>query len=113
MNIYPLMILLMFELKKKIKPLTEDEKSSVRSYFETGELGDLTESRVWFLYGRMKAQGESIPEAEAFLDKKKQHRMDEYKLSKEAEILRGLHDYENDHQEVSEYEVMRINERET
>ena len=102
----------MFEMKNHIKPLTEDQKSSVRRYFESGELGDLTESRVWLFYGRMKALGESIPAAESVLDKKRHQKMEDYKLSKEAEILRGLHDYENEHQEASEYEVMKINERE-
>jgi len=102
----------MFEMKNHIKPLTEDQKSSVRRYFESGELGDLTESRVWLFYGRMKSLGESIPAAESVLDKKRHQKMEDYKLSKEAEISRGLHDYENEHQEASEYEVMKINERE-
>lgn len=60
----------------------------------------------------MRFLGERIPEAEAYLDKKKQLKQEAYKQSKEQEILRGLHDFENEHQDSSEYEVMKINERE-
>lgn len=60
------------------------------------------------MYGRMRARGELIPEAEAILERKAQLKRDSYKQSKELEILRGLRDYENEHQERSEYEVMRI-----
>lgn len=102
----------MFEMKSSHKPLTEEEKSLVRNYFISGDLGWSTESQIWFTYGRMKSSGERIPEAEAYLDKQKQLKQEAYKKSKEQEILRGLHDFENEHQDASEYEVMKINERE-
>ena len=110
MSIYILTILLMFELKKKLKPLTEEEKSLVRTYFATGDLGGSTQSHIWSNYGRMRAHGERIPAAESYLDQDLQLKREDYKLSKEQEIVDGLRAYENEHQEASEYEVMKINE---
>lgn len=57
----------------------------------------------------MRAHGELIPKAEEYLKNRAQQKMDSYKSSKELEILRGLQDYENEHQEAGSYEVMRIN----
>ena len=47
----------------------------------------------------MRAYGERIPQAEAILERQAQLKMDSYKNSKNIEILQGLQDYENEHQE--------------
>lgn len=96
----------MFEMK----PLTEDDKSLVRNYFATWDLGGATESAIWFLYGRMRAHWERIPDAELILERKKQLKRDAYKQSKEQEIANGLHAYENEHDESWTYERMKLNE---
>ena len=99
----------MFDLRRKLKPLTEEEKSLVRNYFSTWDCGGVSEWHIWFNYGRMRAHGERIEKAEDYLSRKVKERMDAYKSSKEMEILRGLQDYEDEHQEAWEYEVMKIN----
>lgn len=99
----------MFDMRTKLKPLTEDEKSLVRNYFTTGDSGGWWESRIWFTYGRMRAHGERIPQAESYLDDRKKQKMDFYRDSKEREISDGLRDYENEHNETSEYEFMKLN----
>lgn len=90
--------------------MTEEEKSSVRNFFATGDTGGMGKWRIWFTYWRMRAHGDTIPEAETILERKAQLKMDSYRVSKEGEIAKWLHDYENEHQETSEYEVMRIND---
>lgn len=99
----------MFDLRRKLKPLTEEEKSLVRNYFATWECGGMSEWHIWFNYGRMRNHGERIPSAEEYLDDYLRKMMTNYKLEKEMEILRGLQDYEDEHQEAWEYEVMKIN----
>lgn len=94
-----------------MKPLTEDEKSSVRNFFSTWDQWGYGKWRLWFMYGRMQSLWETIPEAEAILERRAQLKMDAYSQSKELEIANGLRDYENEHQESSEYEVMRIFDR--
>lgn len=93
----------------KLKPLTEEDKSLVRKFFEKWETGGLGKWRLFFMYWRMRAQGERIPQAEAILERQAQLKMDSYRNSKNLEILRGLKAYENEHQEAWAYEVMRIN----
>lgn len=100
----------MFEMKNKLPPLTEEDKSLVRNYFATGDNGGWWESRIRFTYGRMRAHWERIPDAELVLERKKQLKMDAYKQSKEQEIANGLHAYENEHDETGEYERMKIND---
>lgn len=98
----------MFE-RIKIEPLTEENKYLVRNFFETWDTGGIGKWRIWFMYWRMRAHGESIPSAEAILERQAQLKMDAYKNQKNMEILRGLQSYENEHQESWSYEVMRIN----
>lgn len=95
----------------KLKPLTEDEKSLVRNYFATWDTGGLGKWRIWFMYWRMKALGESIPKADTILDGFASVRMDSYKQFKESEIAYWLRAYEDEHQISGEYEVMKINHR--
>lgn len=99
----------MYDLRTKLKPLTEEEKSLVRNYFETWDDGGWWESRLWFTYGRMRAHGETISKAEEYLASTKQRKMDSYKSFKEQEISNGLRAYLNDHNEPSEYEFMKLN----
>jgi hypothetical protein len=47
----------------------------------------------------MRYQGERIPEAETILERKTQLKMDNYKQSKEMEILHGLQSYEDENQD--------------
>lgn len=100
----------MLDLKNRIPPLTEENKSLVRNYFASGDTGGWWESRIRFSYGRMRAHGERIDSAEITLERRFQLKMDAYKQSKEQEIANGLHAYENEHQETWMYEVLRINE---
>lgn len=93
----------------KLKPLTEEDKSLVRKFFEKWETSGLGKWRLFFMYWRMRANGERIPQAEAILERQAQLKMDSYRNSKNLEILRGLKAYENEHQETWAYEVMRIN----
>ena len=99
----------MYYLNKKLKPLTEEEKSLVHSYFSTWDCGGVSEWHIWFIYGRMRFHGELIDKAEGYLSNKAQEKREAYKTSKEMEILRGLDEYFDEHQEAWEYEVMRIN----
>lgn len=61
----------------------------------------------------MRALWETIPQAEEYLQARSKQKLDDYKRFREMEILRGLQDYENEHQEAWEYEVMKINRRST
>ena len=99
----------MVRLKDKIKALTEDEKSLVRNFFSTWDQGGLGKWRIWFMYWRMRYQGERIPQAEAILERKIQLKMDNYKQSKEMEIIHGIQSYEDENQDSWNYEVMKIN----
>lgn len=101
----------MYDLK--LKPLTEEEKSLVRNYFATWDQGGLSEWRIWFTYGRMRAQGEKISKAEELLASTKQRKINYYKNFKEQEILNGLASYFREHNETSEYEFMKLNHRDT
>lgn len=100
----------MFEFKNKLKPLTEEEKSQVKEFFATWDQCGLGKWRIWYMYWRMRFAGDFIPEAEAILERKAVLSMESYKNMKEAEILQGLHAYENERQESGAYEVVRIND---
>ena len=39
----------------KIEPLTEEEKSEVRAYLKSSNNLDELNSKIWFNYGRMRA----------------------------------------------------------
>jgi len=103
----------MYDLRKKLKPLTEDEKSLVRNYFSTWDCGWVSEWHIWFIYGRMRFHGERIDKAEEYLETRKKLKMDSYRDSKDREIANGLLDYQSEHNETSEYEFMKLNSWDT
>ena len=84
--------------KIKIKPLTEEQKSEVRSYFQNKTIEELKQDkehqRIWFNYGRMKHHGEKIDIAEQYIEAIKKERQNQYRFIKENEIKENLKDWE-------------------
>ena len=58
----------------KLKPLTEEQILSVVNYFDTWDTGEFTESQIWFMYWRLKAQWNKIDKAEEYLEKAKKRK---------------------------------------
>lgn len=57
----------------------------------------------------MRAHGERIPVAEAYMEQAKRQKMDSYKESVEQQIADGLAAYQREKNETSEYEFMKLN----
>ena len=100
----------MYDLSKRLKPLTEEEKSLVRNYFSTGDTWGVWKGRLWYMYGRMRHHWEVIPEAEVTIERANLLKQDAYKKYKEREIATWLRNYFNEHQETGVYECLRVNE---
>jgi hypothetical protein len=65
----------------KIEPLTEELKSKVRNYFQTWDMGWLSESYIRLTYWRMRYHWIRIDKAEKYLEEKKREKL----LAKERE----------------------------
>ena len=97
----------------KLKPLTEEQISSVVKYFDTWDTWEFTESQIRFMYWRMKQQGCKIDKAEQLINKNKQRQAESYKRLKEQEINRHLKEYRQETAgDTWKYELMKVNERE-
>lgn len=97
----------------KLKPLTEEQISSVCNYFEKWEKGNFTESQIWFLYGRMKANWVTINDAEEYLKKQDKRKWESYRRQKEQEINQHMKEYRQEKAwDTGRYELMRLKERE-
>lgn len=91
-----------------LPPLTEEQKSLVRNYFETGEQWGWTESQIRFTYGRMKAHWEIIPSAEQMLAKQKEENANRYERYIEHQIKVWAENYLKEHWENGDYECMKV-----
>ena len=97
--------------KIHIKPLTEDEILAVSNYFDTWDKWENSESKLWYNYWRMKAQGVMIDKAEEYLEKMKKKKQESYRWNKEQEILKHLKEYRQQTQwDNGVYELMRTYE---
>ena len=100
------------EMPVKLKPLTEEQISSVCKFFDTGDKWEYTENQIYFLYGRMRAQGISFEKPESLLAKKRQQKAESYKWMKEQEINQHLKEYKTETAgDYGKYELMKVNER--
>lgn len=97
----------------EIKPITEEQKSIVRNYFETWDQWWLTTSNIRFCYWRMRAHWERIEKAEEELQKLKKRKQESYRRNKEQEINQNMKDYRiQTWWDIWKYELMKVNNRE-
>lgn len=95
----------------KLKPLTEEQISSVCNYFDTWDKGKYTESQIYLLYGRMKSQGIQIDKAEEVIEKLNKRKQETYRWNKEQEINQHIKEYRQQTQwDNGVYELMRLKE---
>lgn len=100
------------EIAVKLKPLTEEQISSVCNYFDTWDKGDYTESQLWCMYWRMKAQWVKLDKAEEYLNKQLKRKQESYRWKKEQEINEHLKVYRQQNYWTDwVYELMRCYNR--
>lgn len=101
------------EMPVKLKPLTEEQISAVCRFFDTGNKGDYTESQIYFLYWRMRAQWIKFAKPEEELFKEKKKKQETYRWKKEQEINEHLKQYKIETAgDYGKYELMKVNSRE-
>lgn len=95
----------------KTNELTEEQVLQVVNYFDTWDTGDFTESKIWYLYGRLKAKWSTIDKAEQYLAKALKKKQDSYRWLKEQEINKNLKEYKQETAgDTWKYELMKLNE---
>lgn len=95
----------------KLKPMTEDQVLSVVNYFDTWDTWEYSESQIWFMYWRLRANWSKIDKAEEYLEKIKKRKAESYRWNKEQEINKHLKEYRQETQwEKWVYELMRTYE---
>ena len=82
-----------------MKPLTEEQKSEVKAYFQNKTLDELKQDkknqRIWFNYWRMRQRyGDRINIAEQYMESIKKERQNQYRFIKENEIKEKLKEFE-------------------
>lgn len=83
-------------------------------YFDKWELGNYTESKIWYWYGRMKAwYNFKIQQAEDYLESCKLHEQNEYRNEMIEKIKDWLYKYESENNIKGEYELVKIKHWET
>lgn len=99
------------EIAVKLKPLTEEQISSVCNYFDTWDKGSYTESQLWFMYWRMKAQWVKLDKAEEYLNKQLKRKQESYRRNKEQEINQHMKQYKQETAwDIGRYELMKLYE---
>ena len=95
-----------------MKPLTEEQKSEVRAYFQNKTLDELKQDkknqRIWFNYWRMRFNGEKIDIAEQYCNKIRDERCSQYRFIKENEIKEKLKEFEIKNGWGYNYEVVNL-----
>ena len=95
----------------KTNELTEEQVSQVVNYFDTWDTGNYTESQIWFMYGKMKAQWMKFDKAEEYLGKQLKRKQDSYRWQKEQELNEHLKSYRQEKAwDTWRFELMRIKE---
>lgn len=99
--------------KIKIKPLTEEQKSEVKAYFQNKALNELKQDkknqRIWFNYGRMRqSYWERIDIAEQYMEMITKERQTQYRFIKENEIKEKLKEFEIKNGWGYNYEVVNL-----
>lgn len=95
----------------KMEPLTEKKISLVRNYFQTWEMGGLSESEIWFTYWRMRYHWMKIDKAEEYLEKKKEEKAEAYKWKIEQELKQHLREYSLENWwEIWKYSLVNLKE---
>ena len=96
-----------------MKPLTEEQKSEVRAYFQNKTLEELKNDkknqRIWFNYWRMRFNGEKIDIAEQYCNKVRDDRSTQYKFIKENEMKEKLKEFEIKNWGGYNYEIVNLN----
>lgn len=97
----------------KTNELTGEQVSQVVNYFDTGDTGNYTESQIWFMYGKLKANGSKIDKAEEYLSKQLKRKYESYRRQKEQELNDHSKQYRQEKAgDTWKYELMRVKERE-
>lgn len=96
-----------------MKPLTEEQKSEVRAYFQNKKLEELKQDKrnqkIWFNYWRMRQRyGERIDIAEQYMELIKKERQNQYRFIKENEIKEKLKEFEIKNGWWYNYEVVNL-----
>ena len=95
----------------KTNELTEEQVSQVVNYFDTGDTGNLTESKIRFMYWRMKNQGIKFDKAEEYLSKQLKRKQESYRWQKEQELNQHQKEYRQEKAwETWRFELMRLKE---
>lgn len=99
------------EVAFRIQPLTEEQISWVINYFDTWDKGNLSESGIFLLYGRMRHQWIKIPKAEEEIEKINKRNQVSYRWLKEQEINKAQREYRQEKAwENWKFELMKLNE---
>lgn len=95
-----------------MKPLTEEQKSEVISYFQNKALDELKQDkknqRIWFNYWRMRFKGERIDIAEQYMEMITKERQTQYRFIKENEMKEKLEEFEIKNWWGYDYEVVNL-----
>ena len=98
-----------------MKPLTEDEINEVVSFFKDLQSIETLEQtkfpRILFNYGRLRRQGKRIEKAEQYLLRQEIKMAEWYKARKEREFEDWAFDFENEHNEPWNYELIKVKKR--
>ena len=96
----------------KIKPLTEEQKSEVKAYFQNKTIEELKQDKehqiIWFNYGRMRYYWEKIDIAEQYMESIKKDRQNQYRFIKENEMKEKLKEFEIKNGWWYNYEVVNL-----
>lgn len=95
----------------KMNELTEEQVSQVVNYFDTWDIWNLTESKIWYMYGRMKHQGIKFDKAEEYLSKQLKRKQESYRWQKEQELNEHSKQYRQEKAwDTWKFELMRLKE---
>ena len=95
----------------KTNELTEEQVSQVVNYFDTWDTGNYTESQIWFMYGKMRAQWIKFDKAEEYLSKQLKRKQESYRRQKEQELNEHMKTYRQEKAwDTWRFELMRLKE---
>lgn len=95
----------------KIQPITEEQICKVVNYFDTGDTGGESESRIRLRYWRMKNQWSTIDKAEEQIKKAIKRKHESYRWQKEQELNEHSKIYRQEKAwDTWRYELMRLKE---
>lgn len=90
--------------------ITEEKILDLIKFLDTGELPEgMTKSKMFYLYGRLKARGEKIDKAEELLKPCYEKKKENYKRKILNEIKQWNEDMRNESRWIGHYEYEMVN----